>query len=334
MSRPKIALVSLGGTITMTSGDRGGIAPTLVAADLLRAVPALDRIAELEPLSPLRLPGASLTIDHLLDLARLIDERLAGGVDGVVVVQGTDTIEETAFVLDLLVQSDKPIVVTGAMRGAEAPGADGPANLLAATITAASLRAARFGTLVVLNDEIHAARFVQKSHTALPSAFHSPLAGPLGLVVEGRSLFQVSLQKTRPLSVPAASKDAPVALIRMALGDDGRMLKALPALGYRGVVIEAMGAGHVPASVAPLIAELAALMPVVLSVRVHTGPTFERTYGFAGSEIDLITKGALASGTLTGLKARLLLSLLLRCDSDRQEIESTFRAYASCEAST
>jgi hypothetical protein len=168
-ARPRILLVSLGGTITMTSGAGAGVVPTLTGADLVRAVPALANVADIEAVSPFRLPGASLTLANLREVARLLNDRLAGDIAGAIVVQETDTIEETAFVLDFLVDSDKPVVVTGAMRSAEAPGADGPANLLASAIVAGSQATCRLGTLVVLNDMIHAARFVQKASTFLPS---------------------------------------------------------------------------------------------------------------------------------------------------------------------
>ncbi len=191
MPLPHILLISLGGTITMTRSAAGGITPTLTAAELAAAVPGLDAVARIETASPMTMPSASLAIDDVLKVAALADARLADEVDGVVVIQGTDTIEETAFLLDLVVGSSKPVVVTGAMRGPQAAGADGPANLLAATLVAASPEALGLGTLVVLNDEIHAARLVQKSHTALPSAFASPSAGPLGLVAEGRPRFHL-----------------------------------------------------------------------------------------------------------------------------------------------
>lgn len=328
MPLPKVVLISLGGTITMTRSSEGdGIVPSLTADDLVRAAPGIEQVATLETLSPMRLPGASLTLDQLQEVAALIDDRLANGADGAVVIQGTDTIEETAFVLDLLVKSDKPVVVTGAMRGAEAAGADGPANVLAATTVAASDASRGLGCLVVLNDEIHAARLVQKSHTALPSAFTSPLAGPIGHVIEGAAIFHFRLARTKTIDIARPDADASVALIKIGLGDDGRILKALPELQYRGVVIEGMGAGHVPAVIAPLIGELVAVMPVVLSVRVETGPAFTRTYGFPGSEIDLLGRGVLSAGSLSGLKARLLLALLLR-SVGRQEVAEAFGQYA------
>ena len=327
MPAPRILLIGLGGTITMTRDASGTISPALSAADLVRAVPGLERVADIETTSPLALPGASLSIHDVLGVAALVDERLEGGADGAIVIQGTDTIEETAFLLDLVVQSERPVVVTGAMRGPQAAGADGPANILAATAVAASPHMRGLGTLVVLNDEIHAARFVQKSHTSLPSAFASPAAGPLGHVIEGAPRLRVQpAERIRPTLQPRPG-DAPVALIRMSLGDDGRLLREVPALGYRGVVIEGMGAGHVPAPIAPIVSDLVQSLAVVLASRVHTGPTFTSTYGFAGSETDLLRRGAVAAGDLSGLKARLLLSLLLRGNADRDAIARAFAAY-------
>ncbi|MEP7328405.1 MAG: asparaginase [Betaproteobacteria bacterium] len=324
MSGRKVLLISLGGTITMTRTATGGIAPSLNAADLVRAVVGIENVADIETVSPLSMPGASLSIDNIVGVAALIDARLGDDVDGVVVIQGTDTIEETAFLFDLLVCSERPVVVTGAMRGAEAPGADGPANVLAATIVAAARDANGLGTLVVMNDEIHAARFVQKSHTALPSAFTSPLGGPLGIVVEGRARIHSRPVRQRQPIVAVTPADAPVALIQMSLGDDGRMLSQMERLGYRGVVLEGMGAGHVPSIVAPIISDLVKAMPVILATRVHTGPAFTSTYGFPGSEIDLLHRGAISAGDLSSLKARLLLSILLRNGADRNAIAAAF----------
>ena len=324
MSLPKLLLISLGGTIAMTRDSTGGITPTLAAADLVGAVAGIEKVAQIECASPLKVPGASLTIEDVVALAALIDARLEGDVAGVVVIQGTDTIEETAFLLDLIVRSRKPVVVTGAMRGPQTPGADGPANLLAAAIVAAAPEAEGLGTLVVLNDQIHAARQVQKSHTALPSAFASPGAGPLGLVVEGRPILHCR-PAGRSGSLPVLSRvAAPVALMKMSLGDDGRMLKELPRLGYEGVVVEGMGAGHVPAIVAPIVGALVEAMPVVLATRVPAGPIFMSTYGFAGSEMDLLRRGALSAGNLSGLKARLLLALLVPMHADRSALSSAF----------
>lgn len=326
MSRPRLLVLSLGGTITMVPTAEGGIAPRLGAADLVAAVPALGEVAEIVARSPLRLPSPSLSLEALTDVAAMIEAGFAEGFVGAVVIQGTDTIEESAFLLDLLVASDNPVVVTGAMRGAEAPGADGPANLLAAAIVAASPEARGLGTLVVLNYDIHAARFVQKSHTALPSAFLSPLTGALGAVIERRAQFYAWVERA-PTFSPGDGPPAPVALVKWAMGDDGRLLSAVADLDYAGLVVEGMGAGHVPADAAPLLGKVATRIPVVLASRAMTGPVFTRTYGYPGGEIDLLDRGLVPAGYLSGLKARILLGLALRPGPSRAEVERAFAAY-------
>ncbi|MGH7243200.1 MAG: asparaginase [Phycisphaerales bacterium] len=324
MSLPRLLFLSLGGTITMVPSESGGIAPKLGAAELVASVPALKEVGDIEAHSPFKLPSPSLTPEKLLEVATHLEKAFASGFDGAVVIQGTDTIEESAFLLDLVVAGDKPVVVTGAMRGADAPGADGPANLLAAARVAASTHARGLGTLAVLNYDIHAARFVQKSHTALPSAFLSPLTGPLGVVAEGRT--QIYCRVTRNPTLPITEgPPAPIALVKVPMGDDDRMLRELPKLGYAGAVIEGMGAGHVHADVAPILGELASKIPVVLASRSMTGPVFTSTYGYPGAEIDLIKRGLIPSGYLSGLKARLLLGLAARKGS--QNVAQAFAPY-------
>lgn len=326
MTKPRLLVLSLGGTITMVPSVSGGIAPKLGAAELVASVPALAEVADIEARSPFRLPSPSLTPANLVDVAREIEGAFAAGYDGAVVIQGTDTIEESAFILDLLVGGDAPVVMTGAMRGADAPGADGPANLLAAVRVAASPQARGLGTLVVLNYDIHAARFVQKSHTARPSAFASPLVGPLGLVAEGRPRFFARLDRNPVLSA-STGPPAPVALVKVAMGDDGRILAGLPAMGFAGVVIEGMGAGHVHADAAPILGDLAAKVPVVLAARPMTGPVFSATYGYPGGEIDLIARGLVSAGYLSGLKARLLLGFCVRPGARSGTLDEAFASY-------
>jgi len=326
MKRPRVLVLSLGGTITMVPSEGGGIAPKLGAAELVASVPALAEVAEIEARSPFRLPSPSLGADQVVAVAQEIVADFAAGFDGAVVVQGTDTIEETAFLLDVLVPGDKPVVITGAMRGADAPGADGPANLLSACILAASAEARGLGTLAVLNYDIHAARFVQKSHTALPSAFLSPLVGPLGAMIERRPQIYARVARAPSLDADLGAP-LPVALLKWAMGDDGRLAEAVPDLGYAGLVIEGMGAGHVPAAAAPLLGAVAARIPVVLASRAMTGPVFTGTYGYAGGEIDLIARGLIPAGHLSGLKARLLLGLALRGGGGAAAAEAAFMAY-------
>ncbi len=316
----------------MVPQDNGGIAPGLRAEQLLTSVPGLGEVAALEVISKPALPSASLSLSAIAALASEIDTLYQQGIDGVVVVQGTDTIEESAFLLDLLVQGDRPLVVTGAMRGPAMPGADGPANLYAAVLVAASAGAAQMGALVVLNDQIHAARFVHKVHTHLPSAFASPAAGPVGFIVERQARFHCRPPVSIKYGVSSAFQCAPVALVKVVLGDNGWMLDSLRELDYGGVVIEGVGAGHVPADIVPIVERLAIAKPVVLASRIDAGGSLTNTYGYAGSEIDLLGKGLISGGFLSGVKARLLLSVLLGRAEDSEAIHSSFKRYLEAAA--
>lgn len=324
----KVVIISTGGTITMTGGSaEKGIEPTLTADDLVAAVPQLAEVAEILAITAYRKPSASLTIENIITLADTIDGYLAGDVDGAVIIQGTDTIEETAFLLTILINSDKPVVVTGAMRGAQMPGADGPANLLASVHVANAGASAKRGTLVVLNDEIHSATFVQKSHTALPSAFMSPATGRLGLVAEGRVLFTSPPARSTRYHIKPSTIQA-VALLKVSIGDDGRLLSNIVSSGFAGLVIEGMGAGHVPETWVQPLQTLAQQIPIVLAVRVPTGPAFSSTYGFPGSERDLLARGLISARLLTALKARLLLTLLLSDGASRERVLDAFATFA------
>jgi len=326
LNLPTIHVLSLGGTIAMIHQGDGGVVPALAADQLMASVPQVSAHARVEARSFRQSPGAHLTFEDLLALASEIRHLAAGGSDGFVITQGTDTIEETAFALDLLVGPAAPVVVTGAMRNPTLPGADGPANLLAAVQVAASPAARGLGTLVVLHDEIHAARFVRKGHVSSPGAFVSPLTGPIGWVSEGRVRIAARPPRGLQLEVPADSRPVRVALVPAALGDDGALLRALHALDFDGLVVEGFGAGHVPAVWVEPLATLARRLPVVLASRTGAGESFRGTYGFPGSEMDLLARGLIPAGILDGPKARVLLSLLLRAGASREAIAAAFDA--------
>jgi L-asparaginase len=212
------------------------------------------------------------------------------------------------------------------MRSPSLPGADGPANLLAAVQVAASVVARGLGVLVVFNDEIHAARFVAKTHTSRPSAFQSRLIGPVGWLSEGQPVIVARPVGRFGLNIPSGAAVPPVALLRVALDDDGRILPAIAAQGFRGVVVEGFGGGHVTPPMVSRIARLATEMPVVLASRTGSGELLQNTYRYRGSETELLEAGAIPAGMLDGLKARILLSLCLAEDPAGENVASAFQA--------
>jgi L-asparaginase len=324
MPLPRVAVLGVGGTIAMTArGEDDVVDTSLTADDLVSAVPQLERVADILPRSVAMVPGSHLGMEDVAALAALIRREVEERAHGVVVTQGTDTIEETAFLLDILLDLDAPVVVTGAMRNPTSAGADGPANLLASVRVAASAAARGLGVLAVMNDEIHSATFVEKRHTSAPSAFSSALVGPLGAITEDAvHIFVRPLR--RFLSGTAGERFGSVAIAACALGDDGRLLSKLVDLGYDGVVIEALGGGHVPVAIADAVGSLTRSMPVVLCSRTRVGHVLTSTYGFVGSETDLLRRGAIHGGFLPAPKARLLLAVLTGQGLSADEIKSQF----------
>lgn len=327
-SRKRIAVVSLGGTITMTTQASGGVVPSLTSKDLLATLALAEFDLEIEPITLKKLPGAHLTPQGLVELAADIDKLDADGYAGVVVTQGTDTIEETAFALDHLATRAIPIVVTGAMRSADAYGADGPANLRDAIAVATSGAAAKAGVIVVLDGWIHAARFVHKAGTSNVGAFRSTPTGPIGWVSEGFPIFAlypaVALDR---VTIEKLASLPRVATVSASMGDDGDLAEIAVKLGYSGMVVEGMGAGHVPQPFAERLGRIATQIPVALSTRIPGGEVLRRTYDFVGSESDLLRRGVILAGWLQTAKVRLLLTLLLAADYPRARIATCFQAY-------
>jgi L-asparaginase len=322
--RPRVALFALGGTIAMAAGA-AGVVPSLDAEQLVAAVPGLAALdVHLRVIDFRSRPGASLTIADLIELAAAVRQHLDGGGTGAVITQGTDTIEETAYLLDLLHDGPEPIVVTGAMRNPTLAGADGPANLLAALQVAASPQAAGLGCLVVLADEIHAAARVRKTHATSPATFASPNGGPLGYLVEG-SPAVINRPANRFTVARPLHGQPRVGVYTATLGDDGMLLDKLSAY-LDGLVIGAFGAGHVPERWVVSLTNLAERIPVVLASRTGAGPVLQATYGFVGSERDLLGRGLIRAGLLDQYKSRILLHCLLAAGVERPGIVAAFAA--------
>lgn len=324
MAAPRVRVGSLGGTIAMTSGAAGkGVTPTLTAADLVAAVPVLAEVAELEAHTLRNEPSAWFGPAEVLE-ALAWARGAAEDADGVVLVQGTDTIEETSYLLDLHFDATQPLVVTGAMRSPALPGADGPANLVASAVVAGAAASRGLGVLVVLDDDVHAASRVRKSDSTSTSAFSSAPHGALGRVHE-RTVTYVNRPSRWPaLPAPLPGREPRVALLETHLGDDGALLRTVVEAGYDGVVLAAFGVGHVSTGLAAAVSEAVTRCPLVLASRTGSGPVLHHTYGFVGSESDLIERGAVPAGWIDARKSRLLLWSLLAADASADTVRRTF----------
>jgi L-asparaginase len=311
MDRPlrPVTILSTGGTIAM-AGERA--TPALDIDALLATIPAL---AGLRTRGLFELPGAHIGAADALAVARAaVAEAQAGR--GVVITHGTDTLEETAVLCDVLHAGIEPIVLTGAIRPSSAPGADGPANLLAAVAVAGAGAAEGLGALVVFAGEVHAARAVRKVASLSPAAFGSPLTGPIGTVAEGR--VRIAARPLRPaaLALPDAL-GARVPIVPTYLGDDGAGLHSALRDGADAVVFVALGAGHVAPPVLTALRAAAAAVPVALTLRPERGVLAHATYGFEGAEGDLRASGALPAAALSPQAARMVLLAGLAGGADR-----------------
>lgn len=292
MSRPRLLAVCL---------DDGGPADACHAFAEAAGIEA--RVVTGPPPSPAR----------LVDLARRIEDAHAEGMAGTVVLLNRDTLEEAAFVLDLLVGGDRPVVAAVAPMGEE-QGAD----LVAALRVAAAPAARGLGALVVAEGAVHAARYAERGWTGARDGFVSPLRGVVGSAF-GSEVHITARPRRLPVQTIHGGPPRPVALLRWAMGDDGRRLGALPALGFAGAVVEVTGPGQVAAGAAPMLGDLAARMPVVLACHDR---------GASGGDARLTGRGLIASGCLSALKAGLLLGFALRGGAGQAAASGAFAPYA------
>lgn len=320
----RVVVATLGGTIAMAADEQGGIVPRLDGEGLVRSLPDVRKIADLTVETPLSLPGAHLSLANLTAVAAQVRGWFDDGVSGVVLTQGTDTMEETAFLLDLLLDTAQPTVVTGAMRSPEADGADGPANLTAAIRVAAAPSSRERGVLVVMNDTVHSARWVSKTHTSRPDAFSSGDAGAAGTLTEGRIRWFAAPSRRHTVEIPPGAVLPDVPVVATWLGDQGTVLEAALGSLPPGLVVEALGAGHVPTALIEPLGSAAADIPVVLTSRTRAGSVHRQTYGFPGSERDLLARGLICGGDLPAPKARLFLAATLAAGWSRDRIANGF----------
>ena len=315
---PRVAVVFTGGTISMGFDPvAGGNVPSLDGAAILARTPGLDALADVVPIDRGLTPASHFTFRDLMTLAGVIQAALDDdAIDGVVVVQGTDTIEETSFAWDLVLESSKPVVVTGAMRASHEDGYDGPANLRRAVAAAASPTLRDAGVVVALAGTIEAADDVTKMHTTAFDTFRSPNRGSLGTIGEASDV-QARVRGPRRSLRPAPSDGARVELVEAGIGTDGALIDAAVAAGARGVVVAATGAGNTsPLMLAAAERAMTNGIAVVLASRCPAGAV-TTAYAFPGGGGTWVRAGAIPAGTLCAIKTRVALSLGLGAGLER-----------------
>ena len=317
----EVTVLAAGGTIAM-AGDDGAV-PELDAGALVEAVGELDGLAGLEARTLGAWPGVHVTPADALAVARAAVAEAATG-RGVVVTHGTDTLEETAVLCDLLHGGDAPIVLTGAIRPASATGADGPANLLDAVRAAGASATTGLGALVCFAGELHAARAVRKTDSVSPRAFSSPRTGPVGRVAEEHVEVWAAPARRPPL--PVSQLEARVDIVPAALGADGALLDAALAAGAEGLVAVLLGAGHAPPPFLDACRRAARRDPVVACVRTERGRMLRATYGFAGAERDVRAAGLICAPALSPAAARITLMACLGAGHSRVATAAVFAA--------
>jgi L-asparaginase len=325
--RPRVVLIGTGGTIASRYDPAlGRTVASQRGEDLLAQVPQLSAIAALEIEDFATVPSFDMSAEFAHRLSGQINHHLArADVAGVVVTHGTDTMEESCYLADLLLRSDKPAVFTGAQRAHDDPNPDGPGNILGAVRTAAAPDARGLGAVICFADQIHAARDVTKVSASALATFQSYDKGALGEVDAGRVLIHRRPERRRSFVIDRLETRVP--LLRLCLGFDVELVRAALERGARGLVIEAFGRGNGPAALVPVVRQaVAAGVPVVVTSRCPTGRV-EPIYGKGGGK-DLADAGAIFAGDLKGPKARLLLMVLLSAPDIGSRIAEILREVA------
>ena len=329
-AKPNIYILATGGTIAGSSAsatEGNYTAGSKGIEDILSAVPQLGDLATIKSEQISNIGSQEMNDEIWLKLANRVSELLTkNDVDGIVIVHGTDTMEETAYFLSLVVKSKKPIVLVGAMRNADSMSADGPLNIFNAVSVAADKNAREKGALVVMNDEIHAAREVTKTNTTIVAAFASPNSGKIGTVNYGVvNLYMAPLRKHTVVSefnIKDLKALPRVDIIYGHAQDSGDLVDAAVQKGAKGIIVAGVGNGNLyPDLQAALAKASEAGVIVVRSSRTGSGSTS------VGSEVDDAKLGFLTADNLNPQKARVLLMLALSKTSDKAKIQSFFATH-------
>ena len=320
----KIAIIFNGGTISMKIDEKIKAAvPSLSADEIMSMIPGVEDYAEIEAYTFSSMPSPHMTLETMLKLSKFTTELVErDDIDGVVITHGTDTLEETAYLLDLTVKTKKPVVVTGAMRSGSELGYDGPFNLATSICTAISDEAVGRGVLVCFNGELNSASEVTKANSMALNAFRTPNFGPIGIVDNDNVIFYRDANHLEKYDVSEIKKQ--VALIKCVVDMDSSYIDYLIEKGYGGIVIEALGRGNVPPKMVEGIKKAIELeIPVVVVSRCFEGRVFE-SYGYEGGGKQLKNLGVIFGDTLPGQKARIKLILAINSGMNINEVAKVF----------
>lgn len=320
----KIAIVFNGGTISMKIDEKIKAAvPSLSAEEIMSMIPGVEEFAKIEAYTFSSMPSPHMTLDIMLKLSNFISELVKRqDIEGVVITHGTDTLEETAYLLDMIVDTEKPIVVTGAMRSGSELGYDGPFNLATSICTAISKEARGRGVLVCFNGELNSASEVTKANSMALNAFKTPNFGPIGIVDNNKVIFYRETKKSEKYIVNEIKKD--VALIKCVVDMDSSYIDFVIEKGFGGIVIEALGRGNVPPKMVKGIENaLKKQIPIVVVSRCFEGRVHE-SYGYEGGGKKLKDLGVIFGDTLPGQKARIKLLLAINSKTEFSEICKKF----------
>ncbi|HCW8937469.1 TPA: asparaginase [Staphylococcus aureus] len=317
-----LLVIHTGGTISM-SQDQSNKVVTNDINPISMHQDVINQYAQIDELNPFNVPSPHMTIQHVKQLKDIILEAVTNKYyDGFVITHGTDTLEETAFLLDLILGIEQPVVITGAMRSSNEIGSDGLYNYISAIRVASDEKARHKGVMVVFNDEIHTARNVTKTHTSNTNTFQSPNHGPLGVLTKDRVQFHHMPYRQQALEKVNDKLNVP--LVKAYMGMPGDIFSFYSREGIDGMVIEALGQGNIPPSALEGIQQLVSLnIPIVLVSRSFNG-IVSPTYAYDGGGYQLAQQGFIFSNGLNGPKARLKLLVALSNNLDKAEIKSYF----------
>ncbi len=314
-------LIHTGGTISMVENKQTGEINTTTEHPLKDVTSRLKMYAHIDEKVAFSLPSPHITTEHMLKLAKQI-QQVSSSYDGIVVTHGTDTLEETAYFLELVLDIEIPVIITGAMRSSNEIGSDALYNLISSIRVAIEDTAKNKGVLVVMNDEIHTAKNVTKTSTSNVATFQSPQYGPIGIITKESIIFHHTILFRHTHPIQSINKN--VLLLKAFAGMDGQLFQALSQTEIDGLVVEALGQGNLPKdTIEPIHRLIHHNIPVILVSRCYQG-TVQPTYGYEGGGRQLKDIGVIFTNGLTGPKARIKLLIALERTTDYNTLKNIF----------